>query len=144
MNNRVNNSPTATLGKRQKYASVRLADPAWLRERYISAGQTQQQIAAELDTSQAAVHRALRQHGIHKRSRTTAAIAETFDEFATIIDEMTAQLRKDKARHPPGWVIVGRRVRLVSDAAQHKDEKAAQRQALIELASAAILTANHF
>jgi hypothetical protein len=41
-----------------------LSDPAWLREAYTERGWTQTQIAERIGTSQSAVSKALKRHGI--------------------------------------------------------------------------------
>ena len=74
-----------------------------------------------------------------RRPAVATVIADTFDELTQIMDEAAAQLRLDKKRNPPAWGLIAHRVGVVHDTARHPDEPMAQRQALIDLASASLL-----
>jgi DNA-binding CsgD family transcriptional regulator len=55
-------------------------DATWLRQRYVTEGQSLSQIAAELGCSRQAVHLWLRQHGIPARHQTPFACAPTLTD----------------------------------------------------------------
>ena len=125
-----------------------LASRDWLQREYADNVRSTTDIARQLGCAHSSVVRALARHGIIARSAgrrargIERAFSETAREFAQIVDEMVACLQQDRVNHPPSWSFVGRRFKVVTDAALEDGECWAQRMALIELASAAMLVAD--
>jgi hypothetical protein len=128
-------------------SSELLDDAEWLRREYVDNERTYRDIAAEAQCGWSTVRRAIDRHGITARPagpkarQIDRALLAVADDFAGIIDEMTARLQQDKANHPPSWSFIGTRFKRVTEAAKATEETWAQRMALIELASAALLVA---
>ena len=129
-------------------SSELLADPNWLRREYVENGRTYRDIANEIGCGRQTVCRALDRHGIlarpvgPKARQIDRVMGDAADEFAQITDEMVARLRQDKVNHPPSYAFVAQRIHIVNDTAKAEGEPYAERMALIELASAALLVAD--
>ena len=135
---------------------LELADAKWLRREYEDKERTTRDIGRQLECHHSSVIEALQKHKIplrpvgRKVGEIDRAMTGVADEFAVILDELTAKLQRDKKQHKrvvkkaPGAAneLLNHRNTEVKKAARAEDEAWALRTALIDYASALLLVAH--